>query len=417
LANFSFSIIKKAPWKVDVFTRLSRVEESVVEALCVKGWSLGKQPDSWTIVPSADQLHNRLERDLRNQAQAVVATIFDHTNRTRESLTPPGHWWGRVWELLTGELLMSSYTSLHAAEASSVLLLSADQLAAAMPSIRQRVQAYLAADDPRRVVFGGLPDLTEPAHQAFAQAPDPHLQSITAVHSSAPAPAPAPAPPPAPAPAPAPAALASAAEPEPDPGQPAPVGKPSDMLGRDQQIASSVLNDANRAEDLQQSQVRYFRNVLLGTFAGLLIVVVVLGIVGAVHPGYFPLCVQKENAATGVKICPSGGSTASTADLPLVLAIGGIGAILSVARNLTGLKPAGVRYSLSVGQGLVKIAFGAITAMLGIIILSTQTNIGFLGSQVGLLSTAVVFGYSQQLFTKVIDQQASDVLKAASSAP
>jgi hypothetical protein len=50
------------------------------------------------------------------------------------------------------------------------------------------------------------------------------------------------------------------------------------------------------------------------------------------------------------------------------------------------------------------------------LILSTQTNIGFLGSQVGLLTTAVVFGYSQQLFTKVIDQQASDLLKAASSA-
>ena len=74
-----------------------------------------------------------------------------------------------------------------------------------------------------------------------------------------------------------------------------------------------------------------------------------------------------------------------------------------------------MRYSLSVGQGMVKIAFGAITAMLGIIILSTQTNIGFLGSQVGLLTTAVVFGYSQQLFTKMIDQQATDLMKAASS--
>lgn len=82
---------------------------------------------------------------------------------------------------------------------------------------------------------------------------------------------------------------------------------------------------------------------------------------------------------------------------------------------LTGLKPAGVRYSLSVGQGLVKLAFGAITAMLGIIILSTQSSVGVLGSQAGLLTTAVVFGYSQQLFTRLIDQQANDLVTAASS--
>lgn len=197
-------------------------------------------------------------------------------------------------------------------------------------------------------------------------------------------------------------------------GQASSVTKLTDMLGSDQQIAAMALSEANRAEDLQQSEVRRFRNVLLGTFAGLFIVVVVLGIIGNLHPSYFPLCVQKQGAAMGTMVCPSGSKTASGADLPLVLGIGGIGAALAVARSLAGLKPVGVRYSLSVGQGLVKIAFGAITAMLGIIILSTETNIGFLGSQQGLLTTAVVFGYSQQLFTKLIDQQATDLTEAAS---
>jgi hypothetical protein len=96
--------------------------------------------------------------------------------------------------------------------------------------------------------------------------------------------------------------------------------------------------------------------------------------------------------------------------------MGAVGAVLAVARNLAGLKPAGVRYSLSVAQGLVKIAFGAITGMLGIIILSTQSTVpGILGSQAGLLTVAVVFGYSQQLFTKLIDQQANDMINAAAS--
>jgi hypothetical protein len=50
--------------------------------------------------------------------------------------------------LLTGELLMSAYINLHAAESTRVLLLSSDQLAAVLPSIRQRATAFLPADDP-----------------------------------------------------------------------------------------------------------------------------------------------------------------------------------------------------------------------------------------------------------------------------
>ena len=190
--------------------------------------------------------------------------------------------------------------------------------------------------------------------------------------------------------------------------------KLTDMLGRDQETAALAMAEACKAEDQQQSQVRNFRGVLLGTFLGLFILVVVLGIVGTMHPSYFPLCWKPSK---GRMICPSGGHQPSSADLPLILALGGVGAALAVALNLAGLKPVGVRYSLSVAQGLLKIAFGALTAMLGIIIVRTQTSVsGFLGSQAGLLTAAVIFGYSQQLFTRLIDRQASSLLSAASPA-
>ena len=50
MANFNFGRIKQAPWKVDVFDRLSRVEEDVNQALSVKGWSLVEQAGAWTIL-------------------------------------------------------------------------------------------------------------------------------------------------------------------------------------------------------------------------------------------------------------------------------------------------------------------------------------------------------------------------------
>jgi hypothetical protein len=185
------------------------------------------------------------------------------------------------------------------------------------------------------------------------------------------------------------------------------------MLGLDQRIAAMAMGEATRAEDQQQTQVRRFRGVLLGTFLGLLIAVVLLAILGGAHPSYFPLCLQKQATTGATTVCPTGGNNPSKADLAFIMAIGGIGAVLAVATNLTSLKPIGVRYSLSVVQGLVKIPFGAITAMLGIIILSTQSNIGVLATHAGLISTAVVFGYSQQIFTKLIDKRADDLLNQA----
>src|SRR5258708_9167489 len=87
-------------------------------------------------------------------------------------------WWRGGWELLTGGLLMSAYTSLHAAEASRILLLSADQLAAALPGIRQKAAAYLAKDDPRRFALDGLQDPNQPTPQAFALLPHALVQSL-----------------------------------------------------------------------------------------------------------------------------------------------------------------------------------------------------------------------------------------------
>jgi hypothetical protein len=66
---------------------------------------------------------------------------------------------------------------------------------------------------------------------------------------------------------------------------------------------------------------------------------------------------------------------------------------------------------------MVKVTLGAITAVLGLLILQTQSDLpGILGTQQALLAAAVVFGYSQQIFTGLIDRQASSLMDAASSA-
>jgi hypothetical protein len=402
--------IKRTPWKVDVNDRLLRVTEDIEVALRANGWKMSGGPD-WLSADdnpgdkqepggpvALEAVDGGQATPQMRQAEAVVSATVAYVDRTRATLRQSTQFWQRPWEWLTGGLLMSAYTSLHAAEANRILLLGSDQLAPLLPVIRQRAVKYLPADDPRLEAIQSLPDPTVPAHQALARVQGKLVQAVTTAHAAAMG-----QPPPAGHPA-----NASAA-PDPD------LLALTPMLGRDQEIAAMAMAEATHAEDQQQSEVRRFRGVLLGTFAGLIIVVALLAILGSVHPGYFPLCVRSQGAGgTTVTTCPTGGKSPGQADLAFIMAIGGIGAVLAVATSLVGLKPTGVRYSLSVVQGLVKIPFGAITAMLGIIILSTQSNIGVLATHAGLISTAVVFGYSQQLFTKLIDKRADDLLNQAS---
>jgi hypothetical protein len=407
-----YEFIKREGWKIPVLDRLYRVEEDVRRAISAAGWTLVDNDGEISISTRAGQARSML----MDEAEAVVKTTFEYINRAGQSLGPAPRRW-RYWQAVFRESLMPAYINLHSAETSRVLLLSADQLMAVLPSIRQRVAAYLPMEDPRRVALGSVPDLTAAASRMGNEI----VRSVTEVYGKGQAPTAKPAP----------------ADADEGPGRDVALGadgteaggsvlarsgdqalgiRLTDILGRDQQIAAEAMGEACKAEDQQQFQVSRFRRMLFGTFVALLVLVVFMGIVGNIEPGYFPLCLA-EQGAKGTMICPTGDHTPGGADLPLVLGLGAIGASLAVATSLARQKlVVGVRYSLSVAQGLVKVAFGALTAVLGIIILGTQTsNVpGILGTQAGLLTAAVVFGYAQQIFTRVIDKQASSLVNAAS---
>jgi hypothetical protein len=438
MEDSEYQKIKRPAWKADVLDRLDQVREDVKRAISAADWEF----DGADAVPKIRDMgaagataQDDTVTPRQREAQTVIDTTYRYIQKTEDTLEKP-YALRRFWDVLTGDVLMSAYINLHAAEFTRVLLLSSGQLAAILPSIRQRADAFLPKGDPNSDALATIPDPTVPTHQAVAarvQAQTGQVtgQTQTPGHNTSDSGAPGP-------PAGGSQILDSGQTPDssqtPDTDQnvgqgqqpspatavglaPLPASALTDMLGTDQQVASEVMKAACRAEDQQQLQVRHFRSVLYGAAAALFVAAVVLWIVGGIHPAYFPLCWPVSGSHPATMTCPTGGSAPSAADVPLVLGIGALGAALSVALNLAGLKPAGVRFSLTVAQGVNKIVLGAITAVLGIIILRTVTNApGFLATQPGLLTTAVVFGYSQQLFTGVIDRQANALLNAASPA-
>jgi hypothetical protein len=123
---------------------------------------------------------------------------------------------------------------------------------------------------------------------------------------------------------------------------------------------------------------------------------------------------RKSSAAWDM--CPSGGSAPRVTDIWLIMGMGMLGALLSSVLALSQSEPGGVHYSLSTVQGLDKVGLGALTAVVGIIVLRTllSNHSTVLSGQPELLAAAVVFGYSQQLFTGLMDKKASGLVDAAS---
>jgi hypothetical protein len=99
-------------------------------------------------------------------------------------------------------------------------------------------------------------------------------------------------------------------------------------------------------------------------------------------------------------------------DLALIELVGLIAAAVAAAVSLRGIKGTSTPYGLPVALALLKLPTGALTAVLGILLMrgGFVPGLSALDSSAQILAWAVVFGYAQQLFTGVVDAQAQTVL-------
>jgi hypothetical protein len=90
-----------------------------------------------------------------------------------------------------------------------------------------------------------------------------------------------------------------------------------------------------------------------------------------------------------------------------------VAAVLAAAYALRGVRGTSTPYSLPVALAALKLPSGALTAVLGLLLMRGGFIPGLsdLDTSAQIVSWAVVFGYSQQLFTRMVDQQAQSVLE------
>lgn len=327
----------------------------------------------------------------------LLAAIDRHLEAAREAARKPSpgarsshrigaRWFGRRRD---SALLERAISNLDAAHADLLQMAPASYVLGQIPSLLNEVQRHLPGPDPRRQEFE-------------------RIAASLGVH-----------PPDRP----------------PPPGQaPLTIPEKVQIVDVERSKIVSIARGANSAGLREQLRVRSFRTVLLVSAGVTASLAIVLGVLGALSPASLPLCFQPEQNGQVVVICPTGQSaavdvdsadgsaqpridalvntTVRAGDIAVVELIGLISASIASAAALRRLRGSSEPHGLPVALALLKLPTGALTAVLGLLLMRGEFLPGLtaLDTSGQIVAWAIVFGYAQQLFTRFVDQQADSVL-------
>lgn len=182
--------------------------------------------------------------------------------------------------------------------------------------------------------------------------------------------------------------------------------RPPAQFERD--IVVAAFHAANSQRRRELLRLRSFRNVLLVATALMVLVSAGVALLGAAEPGLISLCFSPS----GTPVCPTGDAVSGW-DLTVVEIVGSVAAAVAAAISLRSIRGTSTPYSLPVALALLKLPTGALTAVLGLLLMrgGFVPGLSALDTTAQIISWAIVFGYAQQIFTRAVDQQAHAVLE------
>jgi hypothetical protein len=205
------------------------------------------------------------------------------------------------------------------------------------------------------------------------------------------------------------------------------------LEGPQRELLVDAVTVARQAHLRENLRVRSFTYIVYGMAVALSVIVILVGVFGALAPKTVPLCFQPENIGV---VCPTasdmsdrsrepGGDVddlyaqvASRWDYPVVEFVGLVAAAVAAAASLRRIRGTSTPYNVPVALALLKLPTGAITAVLGLLLMRGEFVPGLqsLDSSAQIIAWAVIFGYAQQLFTRFVDNQAQAVLSSVGGA-
>jgi hypothetical protein len=338
------------------------------------------------------------QRERKDDA-ILAAAIGEHLEAARQAahaktLDPKKPF--RVFR--NGPLIERARSNLDAAEAHLLSVAEPWYVLGQMPSLLRHVQSHLRPTDPRRQEFEaiiGRLGIKDPGRAQLAETPLPSYEENLKT------------------------------------------------IAEEQRKVVTIVRGASSAGLREHIRLRSFRNVVVVTTTLMAVLAIGVAITGFFRPTLLPLCFAPEEAGQATIVCPTAQSdpfvpqgsqpqpgveeedidvmvrdTASPQDLIVVELVGLTAAAIASAAAIRRIRGSSERYGLPVALAALKLPTGALTAVLGLLLMRGQFVPGLtaLDTSAQILAWALVFGYAQELFTRLVDQQGQTVLDSVRGA-
>jgi hypothetical protein len=182
-------------------------------------------------------------------------------------------------------------------------------------------------------------------------------------------------------------------------------GRATDL---DRNLIHAAFVRTYAASDAEHQRLRSWRNrILVCAVAALVtLVAMVVGMWGMVA-GLLPQCQQGQPPA--IAGCLTGGTSGHLGSEVLAVAIlGCVGAALAAILALRNSQPGASSYSLTPAMSIMRIPLGGITGIIGLILISStlvpMTGNTAVNSVARIAALAIIFGYAQELVTRLIER-------------
>jgi hypothetical protein len=182
-------------------------------------------------------------------------------------------------------------------------------------------------------------------------------------------------------------------------------GPEADLIRR--WVLEKALEWSYATTDAQYARLRSFRNILSGVSVAVLCFAIGLAALGAIWPDTLQVCF----GTMPDRACPTGDSP--TARDALVIEIlgasgGALGAVLAVSRVQGTSTP----YSVPLALAMLKLPLGALTAILGLVLIHGEFIPGLtaLDTSGQILAYAIALGVAQHAVTSTVDRRGQELL-------
>ncbi|MEU1338642.1 hypothetical protein ACIPX0_29020 [Streptomyces sp. NPDC090075] len=202
--------------------------------------------------------------------------------------------------------------------------------------------------------------------------------------------------------------------------------KNAELSPADRAFLAETISLARRLKRRETLRVRSFVRIVKVVTVCLTVGAVAIAVAGYLWKHVVPLCFTPHTGQRYSIVCPTSSVTAGLtrptttqvaaitrpADYLVVEVVGIVAASIASAAALRRIRGTALPYDVPVVLALLKLPTGALTAVLGLLLMrgGFVPGLSALDSTAQIIAWAIVFGYSQQLFTKWVDNQGQALL-------